>query len=335
MFGISLRREKRCYGLHILDKEVRLVEIVNGSKHISIAQKHVFALEEGIIQNGKIVDDNAVAKQIESYVNQLGLDGVKIHLTIPASNVLLRKTAFPSVNDKSMRNLIDVELNSGSQIPFKSPVFDFIRLGKNVSEEAEASESGSTAKKQEQLRKEDITILATPMELVDSYANIIDGAGLRLVSVEIPGLSLYRIMARHCKITGEMPTKRFVLLHMEQSHADISIFTEGSPDLFRTIPNTADYIFNTSNDPIAAYGQRLSMEISRLLNYFKFSTATGDQEIMEMYVTGAKEYIDYMPNVLRQIFEGEIRKFPLDFVLQSNDANNYPFAVAIGLAMRG
>lgn len=331
MFG--KKASKYTYGMQISDTDAKLVEIMNLPQEIVVTQRHSIALDKGSIKHGKFMDEESVIGRIESMVKQFGLQGANVNVTVPMSNVILRKSVFSSLKDKALRNMIDVELHGGQQLPFKNPVFDFVRLGAPKEAAAAAAEGGKkTAKPSAQ---EEVLIFATPAEVVESYTHVVKKSGLVPISVDLAPLALHRMLVRNTRLTGSAMKDRFMLLHVEPDHADISIFVNGIPVFFRSIQINTSFFLDTGTDQVAAYGRNLSMELGRVMNYFQYSVSTDQEDVQLIYLVGDYEWIQALPEHLEGSFTGEITAFPLQTVLQREDSACHAFAVPVGLAMKG
>jgi type IV pilus assembly protein PilM len=331
MFG--KKTSKYTYGMQISDTEAKLVEVMNMNQQVILTQRHSIALDKGSIKHGKFVDEQSVIGRIESLVKQIGLQGANVNVTVPLSNVVLRKSVFSSLKDKALRNMIDVELHGGQQLPFKNPVFDFVRLGAPKEAAAAAAEAGKKAPKPS--AQEEVLIFATPAEVVESYTHVVKKAGLVPISVDLAPLALHRMLVRHTRLTGSAMKDRFMLLHVEPDHADISIFVGGIPIFFRSIQINTSFFLDTGTDQIAAYGRNLSMELGRVLNYFQYTVSTDQEHVELVYLVGEHEWIKALPEHLEGAFTGEITAFPLQSILQDEDSASHAYAVPVGLAMKG
>ncbi|MGG1515070.1 pilus assembly protein PilM [Paenibacillus oryzisoli] len=327
------KTSKYTYGMQISDTEAKLVEILNQNGQVILTQRHAIALDRGSIKHGKFMDEEAVISRISTLVKQIGLQGAHMNVTVPLSNVVLRKSVFSALKDKALRNLIDVELHGGQQLPFKNPVFDFVRLGPPKDEAAAGSEAPPKSAKAS--TQEEVLIFATPAEVVESYTHVVKQAGLVPVSVDLAPLALHRMLVRQAMRTGTGMKERFMLLHVEPDHADVSIFVGGIPVFFRSIQINTSFFLDTGTDQIAAYGRNLSMELGRVLNYFQYTVSTDHQHIELVYLVGEHSWIEALPEHLDNAFTGEIAAFPLPSILSDEDATCHAYAVPVGLAMKG
>ncbi|WP_438448157.1 type IV pilus biogenesis protein PilM [Gorillibacterium sp. sgz5001074] len=334
MFGLDrlfkLKRSSTCIGMHIMDKQVKLIEATMSSRGVDIHQLQTISLPEGTIRNGKIIDEESVVSRLGEAARQYGLAGASVNLTVPTANVVLRKSVFPSLKDKELRNMIDVELHSGSQIPFKNPVFDYIRLGAPQNEAAATAEKGKGSKNQEE-----VLIFATPIDMVESYSNVVFQAGMVPQAVELSSLALFRLLAANRKLTGLTVSDSFMIVHAEADYADFSIFAEGIPVFMRSHSMNSGFILETGTEANEAYGRNLSMELGRVLNYYKYSVSLQQQDVKQMFLVGDHELTATLAEQLRNSFDGEIINLPLESVLRSQDTRYKSYAVPIGLAMKG
>ena len=323
----SLNNKTIGYGLQITDHQAKIVKVRKSSHSNHVLQQHTVDLEKGCIKNGKILDEAAVAKRIGETVQLLDMQGAKINLSVPASNVVIRKSVFASVKDKELRNLIDVELYGGTQLPFKDPVFDFVRMGK-ASNEAAATSDQTVSK----LDQDWVLIFATPSELVESYTSVAKQAGLNTDSVELESLSLFRLLVKDSKLTGEPMPDRFLILHAEADHADISIFENGFPVFARTVQIAAAQILDSGSSPEEIYGRHLNSELARILNYYKYSISNNQLELEKIYLSGFPVKMEAFRNLLAGSFMGPIHDLPLNKI---EDTNHASYAVPLGLALKG
>lgn len=331
MFG--RKRKTPCYGLQILDSQAKIVELVLSQQRVRVTKLHTASFSGELVKNGKILDEDAVAKQLKTHVAQLGIAGAQVHLTIPTSSIVLRRSVFAALKDRELRNLIDVELYGEGQLPFKNPVFDFIRLGEvkpaQPREDAAGKKSGVADK------KEEVLIFATPQEVVDSYVNVVKAADLQPVAVDLAPLALYRLLVRSMKLAGEFPAKRFMLLLAESDYAEISIFADGIPVFLRALPVNAYSVLDADGDKTEVYSRNLAMELSRVINYYKYSVAGDQEDIKDLYLLGERELAEKLPAYLEDVCPGTVRKLPIGSLLLNEEQFYHSYAVPIGLAMKG
>ncbi|WP_040952331.1 type IV pilus biogenesis protein PilM [Gorillibacterium massiliense] len=331
MFGFG--KGKAGCGLHIHDTGIKLIQ-VKPSFPVKVLQAHAVEFEDQFIKNGTIIDEDAVTAALGKLIRKADLRKARVHLALPTSSVVMRKSVFPSVHDKEMRNLIDVELYSSGQLPFSNPSFDYIRLGAADDEAAAAAEDSgkSRSKKQEQ-----VMIITTSRETVDAYTGLAYKAGLEPVSADIPSFALYRLLCLMAQRTKMTLPESFMILHVEKDQAEAVVFQNGVPTVTRTIPIFGAKALNSGAEMnIEAYTRSLQMELSRLINYYKYSVSESQRELDQIFLTGNPELLTVLPSTFEGLVKGGAMKMEIDQMVAGTSLESVlPYAIPLGLALKG
>ncbi|XID92585.1 type IV pilus biogenesis protein PilM [Paenibacillaceae bacterium WGS1546] len=315
MFGLSSK--KTSCGLQILDRQAKIVS-ASGSSRARIAKQQSVPLSEGIVRDGKIIDEEALVRNLSIAVDRLSIREASATLVIPTSSIILRKANLPSVKNKELRNLIDVELNSGdAKLPFKNPIFDFIPI-------------------REENGHKEVLIFASAAEVVEQYVDIARRSGLQPVAVDAAPLALFRLLLRCYKAEGQALPQRFVLLDAESDRAEISIFVNGYPFFFRAVTISSHQLIDEDADRMEAYGRQMSTEMGRVMNYYKYSVATAadEEEVGELILIGDAALTEGLSKAVESDFK-KVTSLPMDRAVTNYDPQMKSFAVPIGLAMKG
>jgi Tfp pilus assembly PilM family ATPase len=328
----SKDKKQHC-GLQLMETHARLIEIDGGGKQLRAGRRQTVELPSGSIQNGKIINEAEVVHSVQDMVATLELQGAHVNLTIPTSNIILRRSVFTSLQDQEIRNSIEVELHSGSyKVPFKNTVFDCIRMGSPLQESVvptgEDHELNEVIRKHKPVQQEDVLVIATPLEVVKAYMQITKQAGLETINVE-PSLSaLYRGMVRQWKHLGLNMPQRFVMLQTDLGFSEISIFDRGVP-VFNLVLNGSHYA------SVEAYAHNLQTEFTRILSYFKQCIFFDRKDLRQLYLIGETDWIMKLRQPLGMLFEGNMTLLSLAELLNVNEAVYDPYTVLLGQAMRG
>lgn len=316
MFGS--RRKSAGFGLQIQDHQIKLAAIAGSGNRFKLLRSHTVQLPEGVIKEGRMLDEEAVQLVLRQMVHQLGLRGSRVVLTIPTSSVILRRSTLPMLRDQELRNLIDVELHSGNaQLPFKNPVFDFVRAGQN--------EEGV-----------EVVIFASPEEIVSQYVDATRNAGLVPVAVDLAPLSLFRILHRLLDTMDAGLPERFMILSAESEVVEISIYANGYPVFFRSIPVQVRALLDDDTDYLEAYGRYFSVELARVINYYKYSVAPAEEDTIDMlYLIGDTHFAEGIIPILEQEFTCGVKLMDIHSLINTTDQEMPSYAVPIGLAMKG
>ncbi|MFC5531226.1 type IV pilus biogenesis protein PilM [Cohnella yongneupensis] len=319
MFG---NKPKGGYGLQITDEELRIINLAATSRGVKLKLHHSEPLILSSVRDGRILDEDAVAGKLRFVAARLGLQGAKVHLSIPTSSTVLRKSVFPVMNDKELRNMIDVELNSGTTMPFKEPVFDYLRLGPAVNEEVAAAAQQPKSKGRKQ---EEVLIIASPSNVVESYVRVVEQAGMKPATIELAPFASLRLLLAYAGQINQPLSDRIIVLNAENGHLEFSIFVDGVPVFLHTVAELS---------AMDAYAGAAT-ELSRILYYFTYTISATQEKIKEIYVLGASDWVENMPAKINEVFDGSVYTIPMDqWFMEPNDVIQ-SYAVPIGLALRG
>lgn len=326
------KSSKWSVGVQILDNHAKLAVVENTSKGIRIAHQKLVSFEAGSVQDGKIENESSVGQRLRAEVQELGLHDADTSMAVPTSSAVLRRSVYPALKDRELRNRIEVDLLAPEQLPFKDPVFDYIRLGAPRDEAAATAESG---RPQGRTNEEEVLIFATPVEVVDSYTRVIELAGLQPRAVELTPLAVYRLLLRTIDSAGSAAIGRFMLVHAESDHADISIYENGIPVFMRQQMMPAHYMLDSELDRVGVFGRNLTIEISRILNYYKYSISNDQQDVQQLYLSSEHDWLSPLTEQVAGSFGGDVQPLALHNALMNYEAQHHAYAVSIGLAIKG
>ncbi|MCQ4088769.1 pilus assembly protein PilM [Saccharibacillus sp. JS10] len=323
-------------GLTIEQTGVRFIQLKN-NKTWEIEKKAFLPLEPGTIIENQIPDEEKLRSQIRDWVEQEGLKGSHVALSIPPSQVIIRKMNIPAVNTKQVQQLVALEVETGLHLPFEEPVYDFIPVGREQVMQEDGTEEEMTR----------VLVFAAPKNLINAYIGILEEAGIKTDSVEVSATALGRV----AEIAQGKPFADTMLVHLEHSQLDVYMFREGHPVFMRTI-NLLDLAEETpmfqSESYLAqksALGEEslsseqileITAEVSRMLNFYQYSLHDGTARITEIVVTGSA--------VSRRQLVGELDQALADIQIEQllleeapgkvEDASINLYRVAVGAALR-
>lgn len=332
MLGLGSKKA----GLTIEQTGVRFIQLKN-NKTWEIEQQSFLPLEPGTIIENQIADEEKLRTQIRDWVEQEGLKGSRVALSVPPSQVIIRKMNISAVNPKQVEQLVALEVETGLHLPFEEPVYDFIPIGREKITQEDGIEEEVTR----------VLVFAAPSRLINEYIGILDEAGIKTDSVEVSATAL----ARMTGIAQNKPFADTMLVHLEHSQMDVYMFREGNPVFMRTI-NLLDLadeapMFQSESylAQKAALGEdslsteqivEITAEISRMLNFYQYSLHDGAARINELVVTGPEAIRRQLVNELRlALAEIDIQELQLEAVPgKSEDSSLNLYRVAVGAALR-
>lgn len=324
MLGIG----QKAAGLSIEQTGIRYVRLKK--KTWEIDKKFFLPLPAGIIEENQIADGGALLELLKKAVKDAKLRGAEVSLSVPPSQMIVRKMVIPSTNSKQVEQLIKLEVETGLHLPFDNPVYDYV--------ETETIDG-----------QMHLLVFAAPRKLIQAYVDVVEASGLKVSSVEISGTALARTITLG---QGDIFAET-MLIHMEKSLLDVYMFHKGDPVFMRTInlyditsiERTDDHSDAEPNVP-AQTGMKqfapeqiieVTAEISRMLNFYQYSLHDGTTRIQDIIVTGNAEHREQLYQELRQSMS-EIQLHAVDLLhlkdIVSPDPEINDYRLAVGAALK-
>lgn len=323
----------RVAGLSIEATGIRYISFKNKPSW-EVRKKRFLPLLPGMILENQVADSEALYDRVRQWVKVEGLRGSRVSLSIPPSQIIIRKMSIPSTNDKQVEQLVKLEVETGLHLPFDNPVYDYVTL--EVDEE-----------------QSHLLVFAAPRKSIQDYVDVLERAGLRISSVEISATALARsITTGHGESFAET-----MLINLEPSVMDIYMFRSGNPVFIRTI-NLLD-LHKGRNAPgmnmlpdsevlaetAVAVEEHLSpeqmveitAEISRMLSFYQYSLHDGSTRISNLVITGAPSIRKQLHVELAQsLAELDIIPISLDQMGEAaaSDPELNDYRVAAGSALK-
>ncbi|MWV46651.1 hypothetical protein GRF59_23870 [Paenibacillus sp. HJL G12] len=283
-------RGNRPLGLAIEQTGIRYVRL-NNKKNWGIARKGMLSLPKGMIVDNHIADRQGLGDLLHRWVKKEGLRGSQVSLSIPPTQVIIRKMTIPSTNRKQLDQLVRLEVETGLHLPFDHAVYDYIVTD---------TDDDSTQ----------LLVFAAPGNLIDSYIELLHEAGLKVQNIEISATAL----ARAVVLRESLTFSDTMLIHLDRTMLDVYLFHAGHPLFLRTInlydltppPGEPSFwndgrlaqeaaasaeMMEPSDESVvdqlsAEQLVEITAEISRMLNFYQYSLHDGSTRITEVIVTG-------------------------------------------------
>lgn len=328
MFGIG----HKAAGVSIEQTGIRYISFKNKNPK-QVHKKSFIPLLPGMIAENQVADSEALLDRVKQWVKNKGLRGSTVDLSIPPSQMIIRKMVIPSTGEKQIEQLVKLEVETGLHLPFENPVYDYVITGQDENES-------------------ELILFAAPRKVIQDYVDVMEDAGLRIRSVEVSATALVRsVVAGYGHAFNET-----MLIHLEQSMLDIYMFRNGHPVFMRTInlvdlareqlPHlTMEQPFPAEAEVAAASQEYLSSEqiveitaeISRMLSFYQYSLHDGSTRITELLITGTPQMRTQLQQELQQALpELTIAPIAVDQFSEAvkPDSSLNDYRVAAGAALR-
>ncbi|HZG88494.1 type IV pilus biogenesis protein PilM [Paenibacillus sp.] len=350
----------RSLGIEITDREARWIELDRiGSGSADVVAMDTEPLLEGAVDEGRILQPQAVIQALQTLRQRTGSRTKKVHLLLPSTVTMVRFLTLPDVPAKDLKKMIDFELRFNIPLPFDKPYYDFAKLpaartiasspetapaiepnawNLGMQEAAAASEPEDGGKPAKQC---EVMIVAAPLETIEEYASVVRSAGLRPASIEIKALSLFRVAER---LTPLDANATIVMIDITSTYADIGIYREGAlritrnkPIRFPDMPNKAEDADDWTRFEFQSACQDLASEVERFINFYRYSLNNRDHEVQQLLLSGEPARLGDIAAFFAERFPFETRELRFDGGLRipAGAPNVLRFVGPLGLALRG
>ncbi|MGX1192723.1 type IV pilus biogenesis protein PilM [Metabacillus sp. SLBN-84] len=316
----GFRFSKKTGNFTIKDDAIRYAELKQ-AEPLMMGTCEERLLPEGLIRGGVIQDFDTLSLILDECVNEWGIKGRKVRFTVPDSHVVIRKVSVPGdLIDDEIRGHLYVEIGSSIHLPFDEAVFDYIVTGRTDKELQ-------------------LLLFASGEELVRSYSDLFDSAGLKPDAADISPLCQYRFYLNQKPKVGHASS--VMLIQYDLSGVNLSIFQQEQPVFMRNIEveknirESEQISVSMSPEDFRLQANEIIKEIDHVLNFYRFSLNQGNDEVSSFILTGDHPLLHEAERLLAERYD-----YPVDSLknAQAETLNKTPlpasFYLTAGLALK-
>ncbi len=179
---LSLRNDS--FGIDIGDRSLKIAKLFFQGKDSQLSSWGEFEIPAGLVKQGEIKDEDALAKLIQDSVKKVR--GRKITTkyvvaSLPEDRAFLEVIRMPKMEEREMRNAVYFEAENHIPLPLENICLDFQRV---------PSLQGN-------LDHEDILLVALPREVVIPYVSCLKKAGFIPCVLETESQALVRSVVKN------------------------------------------------------------------------------------------------------------------------------------------
>jgi type IV pilus assembly protein PilM len=315
-------------GIDLTDTELNLVYFQSRGEEIKRVRSASFSLPQGLIDNGIIVQPYDLLTHLKAQLHKWKWNSKRINFLAPSQHVINRYIRIPDVAEDDIRRIVQQEVEHYLHFPFEDPVWDCYDMGLSGAEPG----------------KKDVLISAMSSGILFSYVNFFQKLGMKITAVDIRGVALLRVL--HQLVPMQQLPDTYAVLQLGRASADITIYHNNQLRFNRNISYQAETdlgsieaaasIDQGTNLPpqFSLVARDMINEISRSINFFKFSILNQDVPLDKVYVTGELMLLIYAlknsDNSLPWVFEDL-----MEFLRYGREVQISPKTVtAFGLALK-
>lgn len=316
----GFRFSKKTGNFTIKDDAIRYAELKQ-AEPLMMGMCEERLLPEGLIRGGVIQDFDTLSLILDECVREWGIKGRKVRFTVPDSHVVIRKVSVPGdLIDDEIRGHLYVEIGSSIHLPFDEAVFDYIVTGRTDKELH-------------------LLLFASSEELVRSYSDLFDSAGLKPDAADISPLCQYRFYLNQKPKVDH--SSSVMLIQYDLSGVNLSIFQQEQPVFMRNIEveknirESEQISVSMSPEDFRLQANEIIKEIDHVLNFYRFSLNQGNDEVSSFILTGDHPLLHEAERLLAERYD-----YPVDSLknAQAESSNKTPlpasFYLTAGLALK-
>lgn len=297
-------------GLTFSDYSIRMVLFRGNADDLSRLQFWEEWLEPGIVENGRVKNEQAFSDRLKDMVRALKARGKKTYFAIPDAQLVLRQFDLQGIlSDSDLQNYFFIEIGNKIQLPFEQAVFAFHVIDRSA--------TGTR-----------VLLFAAPEPVVKQYRKVLATAGLNPVSAEFSALGIDR-WAQYNRPQIAKAQRMYVQLEKEALYA--AIIQEDIPLFVRQV-SLKDPESHSSDDILFL---NAATEIERMLNFYQYSLQKGLHKVSEIYLLGEPGRMAEFRAILSGTVSLQVQLFAIDHeTTQCPDDVGATLIPAIGLAMK-
>ncbi|MGB6407183.1 MAG: pilus assembly protein PilM, partial [Planococcus donghaensis] len=256
-----LSRKARVVTITIEEDAIRHVDL-QSSWPLELNCAEELLLPTGIIEDGKIVDAEALASVLDKAVNQWGLSKKSVRFLAPDEFVIVRKVPYPeNVQVDELKGHFFIEIGSTLYLPFEDPVFDVVPYHLE-DDQPEA------------------IIIASRESVVQAYEDAFEKVKLKAVVADITPLALYRLTHLQHNFEEE---EHVMLIDLQSKKMTVSIFHEHYPMFMRPIDIEIEDPFLADRTAVM---DTVEVEAEKLANFYRYNMNAGQFGVTKIVCNG-------------------------------------------------
>lgn len=319
---------KRPVNLVFCDHAVRFLELKSADPPVALRWGER-DLPSGIIEDGKIVDFEALSTILDECVEEWKIGRRQVNFIVPDPLVIIRKITIPAdVLDDEVKSHLYMELGASIHLPFEDPVFDVHPLG-------------------EKNGKKELLLFASPERYVMEYSELLSGLKLVPVAADISPLALYRL---YYSMDGAKPGEGLFAVQINLTSVSMCIFEEHIPYFMRQFPldfeedkweirrdrsGVCEYTYKGDSLQLEDQFSTVFSEMGKLMDFYRYSSGRENAEVTKILLDGDHPLRLMILEEMKMQFELPITILPAEAVQNGrNKALPESYALALGLGLK-
>lgn len=207
--------QKLTLGVDIGSHSVKICQMTPAKEGYKLTSLGSATLPPDSVEDGVLQDPEAVGEVVGKLIKNLKLKGKKVAISISGYSVIVKKINLAAMEDSELASHIQAEAEQYIPFDIEEVFLDFVDLKTNVDEDD----------------RTDVMLVAAKKEVVNSYLEMLEKAGLHTVIVDVDAFALENAYAAN--YGGE--EENVALVDIGASKMNINIVAKGTSVLARDV----------------------------------------------------------------------------------------------------
>ena len=207
----------------------KLAEIATNGKRVFVYSAYDITLSEGLCDDGLILDVEALAGELKSYISKYRIKCKKLVFSIASKRIASKEVIIPFVKEKQISEIVN--LNGAEYFPVAN--IDDYSLNHSIIEIVKSAEN-------KQYR---LSVTATPKELLESYNELAKLLKMPIEVIDYAGNAILQVLKKQA-----LDSEVDAVLQLGRENTVINIMTGGVLVMQRSVSYGLDAILQAVSD---------------------------------------------------------------------------------------
>lgn len=325
-------------GLDIGSKKIKIARVKKDGKNIQLIKYGSIPAPEGSMDSGLILDPDRLGSRIRELAHELDLEGRAVVSAVSGQQIYIRNLVMPRMKPQELKEAAVFKATEFLPIPVEEAAIDVFPFRQFEDETG---------------RKTEVFFVAARRQQVEALDEVCRLAGLKLETVEIEPLALYRVMdlSEAGKVVG--------ILNIGASRSYFSVFRGGLLSSLRSLSFGCSAFYQSirgssheneihledieaGDDNENSYLVRdIMSELARSVEYYEMQNE--GEKIDTVFLCGGGSRLKNLDTYLTAGLGSRVSKleytpalvWPQGMTEKQNWDLRHDYTVALGLAARG
>ena len=233
-------------------KSIKVVEGKCNKDNIQILKAITIELPPGIYQNGIILNQRALAREIQSNLRDHKIKTTATNAIINSSKILIREIVIPKVAPEEVEAVVSYQLAEYLPVNIDNYIVQYLSQGTTFEDEVERMK---------------ILLIAIPKDIVLPHLELLKNAGLKPRALDYQGNAMTKLFNFNNTVNETHALKDLAILSIEMGYqsSNITITKNGIIEVTQIM----DFSVQTLHDNVASFFDYPIEKVQRQLEDIK------------------------------------------------------------------